>query len=56
MSRLTPDGTAEPASHDRILRREQGRGNIHFLCSANHEQGGQPYPVDRYSAIRDDRV
>ena len=39
MSRLTRDGTAEPVSKNHILRREQGQGNIHFLCSANHEQG-----------------
>ena len=48
MSRLTRDGTAgEPVSRDRILRREQrGQGNINFLCSADHEQDCQPYPVD----------
>ena len=39
MSRLTRDGTAEPVSRDQILRREQrGQGNIHFPCSADHEQ------------------
>ena len=48
MSRLTRDGTAEPVSRDQILRREQGKGNnIHFPCSADHEQDyWQPYPVD----------
>ena len=30
MSRLTRDGTAEPASRDQILGRERGQGNIHF--------------------------
>ena len=51
MSRLTRDGTAEPVSRDQILRRERGQENIIFLCSADHEQGWQPYPVDSYSAI-----
>ena len=46
MSRLTRDGTAEPVSRDQILRRERGQGNIHFSCSADHEQDWQPYPVD----------
>ena len=49
MSRLTRDGTAEPVSRDQILRRERGQGNIDFLCSADHEQDWQPYPVDPYS-------
>ena len=48
MSRLTRDGTAEPVSRDQILRRERGQGNIHFPCSADHEQDWQPYPVDPY--------
>ena len=42
------DGTAEPVSRDQILRRECGQGIIHFSCSADHEQGWQPYPVDPY--------
>ena len=46
MSRLTRDGTSEPFSRDQILRREQGQGNIHFPCSADHEQDWQPYLVD----------
>ena len=50
MSRLTRDGTAEPVSRDQILRREHREGNnIHFPCSADHEQDWQPYPVDPYS-------
>ena len=49
MSRLTRDGTAEPFSRDQILRRERGRGNIHFPCSVDHEQDWQPYSVDPYS-------
>ena len=56
MSRLTRDGTAEPASRDQFLRceREQGKfereqGNVHFRCSADHEQSWQPYPVAPYS-------
>ena len=44
MGRLTRDGTAETVSRDQILRRERGQGNIHFLCSADHEQDWQPYP------------
>ena len=51
MSRLTRDGTAEPVSRDQILRHVRGQGNIHFPCSADHEQDWQPYPVDPYSAI-----
>ena len=54
MSRLTRDGTAEPVSRDQILRHVRGQGNIHFPCSADHEQDWQPYPVDLYSAICDD--
>ena len=48
ISRLTRDGTAETVSRDQILRRERGQGNIHFPCSADHEQDWQPYPVDPY--------
>ena len=54
MSRMTRDGTAEPVSRDQILRHVRGQGNIHFPCSADHEQDWQPYPIDRYSAICDD--
>ena len=46
MSRLTRDGTAEPASRDQILRHLRGQGKNHFPCSADHEQDWQPYPVD----------
>ena len=53
MSRLTRDGTAEPVSRDQILRHARGQGNIHFPCSADHEQDWQPYPVDPCSAICD---
>ena len=35
------DGTAESVSRDQILRRERGQGNIHFPCSAYHEQDWQ---------------
>ena len=56
MSRLTRDGTAEPVSRDQILRHARGRGNIHFPCSADHEQDWRPYPVDPYSAICDDHT
>ena len=50
------DGTAEPVSRDQILRHARGQGNIHFPCSADHEQDWQPYPVDSYSAICDDHT
>ena len=56
MSRLTRDGTAEPVSRDQILRHGRGQGNIHFPCSADHEQDWQPDPVDPYSAICDDHT
>ena len=55
MSRLTRDETAEPFSLDYILRRERRQGNIRFPCSADHEQGWQPYTVDPFSAICDDQ-
>ena len=51
MSRLTRDGTTEPVSRDQIFRYVRGRGNIHFPCSADHEQDWQPYPVDPHSAL-----
>ena len=50
------DGPSEPVSRDQILRHARGQGNIHFPCSADHEQDWQPYPVDRYSAICDDHT
>ena len=56
MSRLTRDGTAEPVSRDQILRHARGQGNVHFPCSADHEQDWQPHPVDPYSAICDDHT
>ena len=56
MSRLTRDGTAEPVSRDQILRHARGQGNVHFPCSADHEQDWQPYRVDPYSAICDDHT
>ena len=46
MRRLTRDGTAGSVSRDQILRRERGKGNIHFPFSADHEHDWQPYPVD----------
>ena len=56
MSRLTRDGTAELVSRDQILRHVRGQGNIHFTCSADHEQDWQPYLVDPYSAMCDDHT
>ena len=55
MIRLTQDGTAEPVSRDQILRHVRGQGNIHFPCSADHEQDWQSYPVDPHAAICDDQ-
>ena len=40
MIKLTRDRTAEAVLRDQILRREQGQGNIHFPCSADHEEVG----------------
>ena len=34
----------------------RGQENIHFSCSADHEQNWQPYLVDPYSAICDDHT
>ena len=56
MSRLTRVETAEPVSRDQILRHARGQGNIHFPCSADHEQDWQPDPVDPYSATCDDHT
>ena len=55
-TRSVLDGTAEPVSRGQILRHARGQGNIHFPCSADHEQDWQPYPVDPYSAICDDHT
>ena len=38
--KLTRDRTAEAVLRDQILRRERGQGNIHFPCSADHEEVG----------------
>ena len=51
MSGLTRDRTAEPVSRDQIFRHARGQGNVHFPCSADHEQDWQPYPVDPFSAV-----
>ena len=56
VSRLTRDGTAEPVSQDQTLRHVRGQGDVHFPCSADHEQDWQPYPVDPYSATCDDHT
>ena len=56
MSRQTRDGAAETVSRDQILRHERGQRNIHFPCSANHEQGWQPYPVDPFSCYMCDHT
>ena len=34
-------------------RRDRRQGNVHFPCSADHEQDWQPYPVDPYAATCD---
>ena len=36
--KLTLDRTAEAVLRDQILGRERGQGNIHFPCSADHEE------------------
>ena len=54
MSRLTLDETAEPVLQDQILRLERGQGNVHFPCSADHEQDWQHYPVGPSLVICDD--
>ena len=51
MSRPVRDGTAEPVSQGKILRRDRGHGNINVTFSADNEQDfWQPsyliYPVD----------
>ena len=56
MSKLARDGTAEPVSRDQVIRHVRGQGNIHFPCSADHEQDLQPYSIDPYSAICDDHT
>ena len=56
MSRLTRDGTAQPVSRDQNLRREREQGNVYFLCSAEHEQDWQPYPVNLSLAVCDDHT
>ena len=57
MSRRTRDGKDEPVPQDQILGRERGQETTNFPRSADHEQeqDWQPYPVDPYSAICDDR-
>ena len=37
-----------------FLRRERGQGKKYVSCSADDEQGWQPYPVDPNSAIISD--
>ena len=57
MSRLTRDGTAKSVSRDQISGANGNRAIlIFFPFSADHEQYGQPYPVDQYSAIYDDHT
>ena len=42
-------------SQDEIPRHERRQGDIHFPCSADHEQDWQRYyPVDLYSTLGDD--
>ena len=54
---LTRDGTAEPVSREKNLRRERGQqGDIHFPCSDDHVQDRQPYPVDPYSCYMCDQT
>ena len=39
-----------------ILRHARRQGDIYFPCPADHDQDGQPYPVDPYSATCDDHA
>ena len=55
-SRLTRDGTAEPSRETKFSGTHGDRGIFICLCSADHEQDWQPYPVDPYSAICDDHT
>ena len=49
MSGVTRDGTAQPVTPDKILRRERVQGFL-FSYLTDHEQDWQPYPIDPYSA------
>ena len=46
----------DSVSRGQILRRKRGEGNIYYPCSVDHEQDWQPYPVDPYSAMYNDRT
>ena len=46
----------DPVSRDQILRRKRGDGNINFPCLVDHEQDWQPYPVDPYSDMCNERT
>ena len=48
MSRLPRAGPAEPVSRDQLIRREWGQENIHFSCSADHEQVAVVVVVDSH--------
>ena len=50
------DGTAETGAGDQILRHKRGQGNLNFLCSADHEQDWQPFPVDPHSCYMCDHT
>ena len=58
MSCPTRDGTGEPVSRDQVFRCERRHGFLSSSssCSPYYEQDRQPYPVDLYSAIRDDHT
>ena len=50
------DAGRDYRTHLAMLRRGRGRRNIHFPCSADHEQDWQPYPVDPYSCYMCDHT
>ena len=50
-----PDGTAEPVSRHQFSG-GNGDRNIHFPCTADHEQDFKLYSADPYSAISDDHT
>ena len=56
MDRLMRDGLAEPFMRYLTLRHKLKHGKYNFLYSAEHEQDGQPYPVDSQSTEKFDHT
>ena len=51
MSGLTRDGKTKPVSRDQTLRRELGRRQNIFPCSANHDVDAQSTMCDAHKYI-----